>query len=190
MPRVPAEGIGVSDSPSLGFLVAFTAGVLSFLSPCVLPLVPSYIGFLTGLSLDEMGSRRRVAFTHALAFVVGFSPGLPAARRLRHGPRPGAQLPSGLARAPRRSADHLLRPGVPRGGQSSGAAGRTTPPSAEQAAWLSRLGDRRYGVRGGMDPLHRTDPGRHLHPCFGLGYGGTRHGPARMPTRRGSRCRF
>lgn len=63
----------MSDSPSLGFLVAFTAGVLSFLSPCVLPLVPSYIGFLTGLSLDEMGSRRRVAFTHALAFVVGFS---------------------------------------------------------------------------------------------------------------------
>lgn len=63
----------MSDSTSLGFVVAFTAGVLSFLSPCVLPLVPSYIGFLTGLSLDEMSSRRRVAFTHALAFVLGFS---------------------------------------------------------------------------------------------------------------------
>jgi cytochrome c-type biogenesis protein len=61
------------DSSSLGFLVAFTAGVLSFLSPCVLPLVPSYIGFLTGLSLDEMSSRRRVAVSHALAFVLGFS---------------------------------------------------------------------------------------------------------------------
>ncbi len=53
-------------------LVAFSAGILSFLSPCVLPLVPSYIGFLTGLSLDEMSSRRRVAFTHALLFVLGF----------------------------------------------------------------------------------------------------------------------
>jgi cytochrome c-type biogenesis protein len=63
----------MADSPSLGVLVAFTAGVLSFLSPCVLPLVPSYIGFLTGLSLEEMGSRRRVAVTHALAFVLGFS---------------------------------------------------------------------------------------------------------------------
>lgn len=63
----------MSDSPSLGFLVAFTAGVLSFLSPCVLPLVPSYVGFLTGLSLDEMSSRRRIAFTHAVAFVLGFS---------------------------------------------------------------------------------------------------------------------
>lgn len=63
----------MSDSGSLGFLVAFTAGVLSFLSPCVLPLVPSYIGFLTGLSLDEMTSRRRIAFTHALLFVLGFT---------------------------------------------------------------------------------------------------------------------
>lgn len=63
----------MTDSVSLGFLVAFTAGVLSFLSPCVLPLVPSYIGFLTGLSLDEMGSRRRTALAHALLFVLGFS---------------------------------------------------------------------------------------------------------------------
>lgn len=54
-------------------LVAFSAGVLSFLSPCVLPLVPSYIGFLTGLSLDEMSSRRRIALTHALLFVLGFT---------------------------------------------------------------------------------------------------------------------
>jgi len=55
------------------YLVAFTAGLLSFLSPCVLPLVPSYIGFLTGLSLDEMKSRRRIAFTHAVLFVLGFT---------------------------------------------------------------------------------------------------------------------
>ena len=42
------------ESPaSLGLLVAFAAGVLSFLSPCVLPLVPSYVGFLTGMTLDE-----------------------------------------------------------------------------------------------------------------------------------------
>lgn len=63
----------MADSPSLGLLVAFAAGVLSFLSPCVLPLVPSYLGFLTGLSLDEMGGRRRAALTHAIAFVAGFT---------------------------------------------------------------------------------------------------------------------
>ncbi len=54
-------------------LVAFTAGILSFLSPCVLPLVPSYIGFLTGMSLEEMTTRRRTALLHAVLFVLGFS---------------------------------------------------------------------------------------------------------------------
>ena len=63
----------MTDPTTLGIAVAFLAGLLSFLSPCVLPLVPSYIGFLTGLSLDEMGSRRRTAMTHALLFVLGFT---------------------------------------------------------------------------------------------------------------------
>ena len=39
----------------------------------MLPLVPSYIGFLTGMTLPEMGGRRRVALLHALCFVAGFS---------------------------------------------------------------------------------------------------------------------
>jgi cytochrome c-type biogenesis protein len=63
----------VSEPASLGLFVAFAAGLLSFLSPCVLPLVPSYIGFLTGMSLPEMAGRRRVALLHALLFVLGFS---------------------------------------------------------------------------------------------------------------------
>jgi cytochrome c-type biogenesis protein len=63
----------VSEPVTLGLFVAFAAGLLSFLSPCVLPLVPSYIGFLTGMSLPEMGGRRRVAVGHALFFVLGFS---------------------------------------------------------------------------------------------------------------------
>jgi cytochrome c-type biogenesis protein len=63
----------VSEPASLGLLVAFAAGLLSFLSPCVLPLVPSYIGFLTGMSLPELSGRRRVALGHALLFVLGFS---------------------------------------------------------------------------------------------------------------------
>jgi cytochrome c-type biogenesis protein len=63
----------VNEPATLGLFVAFAAGLLSFLSPCVLPLVPSYIGFLTGMSLPEMGGRRRVALAHALLFVLGFS---------------------------------------------------------------------------------------------------------------------
>jgi cytochrome c-type biogenesis protein len=58
---------------SVGIPLAFAAGVLSFLSPCVLPLIPSYISFITGLSLDDAGARRWVAFTHALMFVLGFT---------------------------------------------------------------------------------------------------------------------
>jgi cytochrome c-type biogenesis protein len=63
----------VSEPGTLSLFVAFTAGVLSFLSPCVLPLVPSYIGFLTGMTLPEMSGRRRAALVHALLFVAGFS---------------------------------------------------------------------------------------------------------------------
>jgi len=63
----------VSEPAGLGLFVAFAAGLLSFLSPCVLPLVPSYVGFLTGMTLPELSDRRRVAAIHALLFVVGFS---------------------------------------------------------------------------------------------------------------------
>jgi cytochrome c-type biogenesis protein len=60
---------------SITFAVAFGAGVLSFLSPCVLPLVPSYLGFITGMSLDDLraGSNRKAILVPALAFVGGFS---------------------------------------------------------------------------------------------------------------------
>jgi cytochrome c-type biogenesis protein len=63
---------------SLGVLVAFSAGLFSFLSPCVLPLFPSYLSFITGMSVSDLsgdlagGARRRVML-NALAFIVGFS---------------------------------------------------------------------------------------------------------------------
>jgi cytochrome c-type biogenesis protein len=63
----------MESSATLGVAIAFTAGVLSFLSPCVLPLVPSYIGFVTGLSLEDMTRARRVALVHSLLFVLGFT---------------------------------------------------------------------------------------------------------------------
>ncbi len=59
----------------VGIFIAFTAGVFSFLSPCVLPLVPSYLTFVTGMSLEDLqaGVDRRATMTHALLFVAGFS---------------------------------------------------------------------------------------------------------------------
>jgi cytochrome c-type biogenesis protein len=75
MPGMPAAGARtlVTETAALGFGVAFAAGLLSFLSPCVLPLVPSYIGFLSGMALPAVGRQRRAALGHALLFVVGFS---------------------------------------------------------------------------------------------------------------------
>jgi len=63
----------MSEPAALGIVVAFTAGLLSFLSPCVLPLVPSYVGFLTGMTQPESGVHRRAALTHAVLFILGFS---------------------------------------------------------------------------------------------------------------------
>ena len=63
----------MNEPGALGIAVAFLAGLLSFLSPCVLPLVPSYVGFLTGMTLGEMTGRRRAALIHGLLFVGGFS---------------------------------------------------------------------------------------------------------------------
>ena len=58
---------------SVGVAIAFGAGLASFLSPCVLPLIPSYITFITGLSLDDASRARRATLVHALLFVAGFS---------------------------------------------------------------------------------------------------------------------
>lgn len=65
--RWPFVGSGVS------LAVAFLAGLLSFLSPCVLPLIPSYVGFITGMTVEETGKRRGIVLLHALWFVGGFS---------------------------------------------------------------------------------------------------------------------
>ena len=60
----------------LTILVAFAAGVISFLSPCVLPLVPAYIGQLTAIAVASNASgktpSRWTAFRHGVAFVLGF----------------------------------------------------------------------------------------------------------------------
>jgi cytochrome c-type biogenesis protein len=59
--------------------VAFAAGIFSFLSPCVLPLVPSYLSFISGISLERMRSDQGLSRTrwriilNAIAFIVGFS---------------------------------------------------------------------------------------------------------------------
>ncbi len=65
--------------PQISLLAAFSAGLLSFVSPCVLPLVPSYVSYITGLSIEQLTDvSERVKFKKAivlnsLLFIAGFS---------------------------------------------------------------------------------------------------------------------
>ena len=65
----------VRDMNEVSYTLAFLAGLLSFLSPCVLPLVPAYVSFISGLSFDELRHTRRYTkgLGSTLAFVLGFS---------------------------------------------------------------------------------------------------------------------
>jgi len=63
-------------NPNLTDLTAFLAGAASFLSPCVVPLMPVYLSYLTGVSMEELehhpSALRRTVFLHSLAFLLGF----------------------------------------------------------------------------------------------------------------------
>jgi cytochrome c-type biogenesis protein len=70
--------MGSPVAETLGVLVAFSAGLFSFLSPCVLPLFPSYLSFVTGMSVDRLTSEvslseRSRVMLHSLAFIAGFT---------------------------------------------------------------------------------------------------------------------
>ena len=54
-------------------LVAFGAGLISFLSPCVLPLIPGYVSYISGNSLSELIEKKKVNLTPIILFTVGFS---------------------------------------------------------------------------------------------------------------------
>lgn len=63
---------------AVSFPLAFAAGLVSFLSPCVLPVVPSYLAFVSGLTLEELregssADARRAAVLHSVLFVLGFT---------------------------------------------------------------------------------------------------------------------
>lgn len=65
------------DAASVSLPFAFFAGLVSFLSPCVLPVVPAYVSFVSGLTMDELSdgstaAARRTAVLHAVLFILGF----------------------------------------------------------------------------------------------------------------------
>lgn len=69
----------MTNAADITFWIAFSAGLLSFFSPCVLPLLPSYLTYITGLSFGQLqeahpGARvRMTVLCHCLVFIAGFS---------------------------------------------------------------------------------------------------------------------
>lgn len=67
------------DSENISYIVALVAGVLTYLSPCLLPMIPAFIAYITGVSFSDFkdenkrGEVRRKTITHALLFIAGFS---------------------------------------------------------------------------------------------------------------------
>jgi cytochrome c-type biogenesis protein len=59
--------------PGIELVLAFLAGVVSFASPCCLPLVPAYVGYMVGAAPEGLDRRRMLALRQSLAFVLGFS---------------------------------------------------------------------------------------------------------------------
>ena len=57
----------------LELLIAFSAGLISFLSPCVLPLIPGYISYISGNSLDELVKNKNINLLPTILFSTGFS---------------------------------------------------------------------------------------------------------------------
>ena len=58
----------------ISLVIAFIAGIVSFLSPCVLPIIPGFLAYLSGVSLEESKGRQRlVIFLNSVFFVLGFS---------------------------------------------------------------------------------------------------------------------
>jgi len=74
----PMASTGLLSSTDFTSMVAFISGLLSFFSPCILPLVPSYLIFISGITFDdytELQSKkyRKIVLIHSLAFILGFS---------------------------------------------------------------------------------------------------------------------
>ena len=57
----------------LELFIAFGAGLISFLSPCVLPLIPGYVSFISGNTLNEILEKKKIDLLPLIIFSLGFS---------------------------------------------------------------------------------------------------------------------
>ena len=57
----------------MNFIIAFAGGFVSFLSPCILPLIPGYIAYISGGTLDQIAEKRKLVLLKTVFFFIGFS---------------------------------------------------------------------------------------------------------------------
>jgi cytochrome c-type biogenesis protein len=110
---IPVAGLAAIHADPLGLLVAFGAGMLSFLSPCVLPLVPAYLSMVSGLSAAELGAGRPAPRPARTPVPVPVPVGGPAGPVVRAEPS-DQRLRAGIENGPtpaelRRERGRLLR---------------------------------------------------------------------------------
>ena len=174
----PASGIGIP--------VAFAAGLISFLSPCVLPLVPGYISAVAGVTPADIRASRVIG--PSLAFVASFSVifialGLLGQRAL-HGALTGpTALKVSGAVIVAMGVLFVLAPFVPR------PVARVARGLADAARRARRSDPHRRRVRARLDALHRADARSDRHRHRGVGLGRPRRAAARRSTARGSGSR-
>ena len=184
-PAPPMTAVEITSLSLTAIGLAFAAGLLSFVSPCVLPLLPVYLSFISGVGVEDFGREHRRLLGTSLLFVAGFTVDLHAdgSRRRRH--RPAAD------RVPRRADDRgrrlhrVQRPPGRRRDQAAGARAQGRP----------EAGRRRRRLRHRRRARHRLDAVRGLRPRRHPLHGG--HQPERSvrgrcsssSTPSGSACR-
>ena len=156
------------------------AGLVSFLSPCVLPLVPPYLGYLSGTTIEQMTEPRRVedhvwrrVVLASVLFVLGFTTVFVALGAGASVLGQWVQDHKGAALHRRRARHHRLRPAFPR---AAARAAALSPGALSRAGGGGEPGRRLHhgaGVRLRLDALHRPGAGDRA------GAGGERGEPRR-----------
>ena len=147
--------------------IAVLAGLVSFVSPCVLPLVPGYLGYVTGLTgVDLEQQRRGRMLLGAALFVAGFTVVYVAIGWLDRGAL-GAALTehADVAHSGARRAHDRARPGLPRAAAAAAGSRRIDVRPAAGLLGAPLLGCR---LRSRLDALHRSYPRRDRSACPAL----------------------
>ena len=154
----------------VGLSAAFAAGVISFVSPCVWPLVPAYLSYVSGVSFNDLADQTRRVTTTTAAFVLGFGAIFTALGA-------GAGAVGGVLTEHRRTLEIASGLLIVRDGRRArrlrrDAAAAGAPPAAgPQARRADRRGGRRRRLRDRLDALRGADAGRDpgarrpLRPC-------------------------